>query len=163
MVWWARAPRFIRIVHEVKRLVALSCLGIYLLTCPEAAPSVTRHGALQTDRQLTPPRRRGSIASREGEVRLKTINGGRQSNGPLRLLLVVWVVHLILDVKREVPQRAMRRHAARRTRQVALAGSRPSERRQDVAAQVCLLPPCSSGLLLLVATGLFVCCDLLPM
>ena len=36
-----------------------------------------------------------------------------------------------------------------------------SERRQYVAAQVCLLLPCSSGLLLLVATGLFVCCDLL--
>ena len=45
-----RAPRFISTVHEVKRLVALSCLGIYLLTtCPEAAPSVTRHVALQKD------------------------------------------------------------------------------------------------------------------
>ena len=33
--------------------------------------------------------------------------------------------------------------------------------RQHAAAQVCLLPPCSSGLLLLVATDLFVCCDLL--
>ena len=44
-----RAPRFISIVHEVKRLIALSCLDIYLLTCPEAAPSVTRHGALQKD------------------------------------------------------------------------------------------------------------------
>jgi len=66
-----RAPRFISIVHEVKRLVALSCLDIYLPACPEAAPSVTRHGALQTDRQLKPPRRRGSLASREGEVRHK--------------------------------------------------------------------------------------------
>ena len=46
----AKSPAFYQcIVREVKRLIALSCIDIYLPTCTEAAPPVTRHGALQKD------------------------------------------------------------------------------------------------------------------
>ena len=54
---------------------------------------------LATDHELTPPRRRGSLAlaSRGGEVRHNKINGGRHSNGRMAPLLVVCVVHFILN------------------------------------------------------------------
>ena len=70
LCFW-QEPRVLSVSYTWERFVALSCLDVYLPACPEAAPSVTRHGALQTDRQLKPPRRRGSLASREGEVRHK--------------------------------------------------------------------------------------------
>ena len=65
----------------------------------------------QTDRQLKPPRRRGSLASREGEVRHKKINGGRQSNGGLSPLLKGCAVHLIFNWQKQGPSQ---RHATSR-------------------------------------------------
>ena len=75
-----------------------------------------------TDRHLMPPRRRGSLSSlHEGRSSPHKKNGGRQSNGRLAPRLVVCVVYLILNEKRQVVQSAMSRHAARRARRADLA------------------------------------------
>ena len=73
----------------------------------------------ETDRQLKPPRRRGSLASRGGEVRHKKINGGRQSNGGLPPLLVGCAVYLIFNWQK---QGTSQRHATSRRSQGQAGG-----------------------------------------
>ena len=82
---------------------------------------------MPTDRQLKLPRRRGSLAPREGEVRHKK----NKRRAPTERVAAaaprgVGGSFNVGCTKREVPQRAMPRHATRRARQVALAGGRSS-------------------------------------